>query len=429
MKKVLALAVAGLITGTVQAAPSADEMWKIIQQQQREIELLKQQLKSADQRIETTTVKVQETSKQVEATAEAVEASSGKLAKAAEWVERTSVGGYGELHYNNLEDQRSVGAKSDRNEFDFHRFVLFFNHRFSDRTRLYTELELEHSLSGDGTVAGKSKPGEVELEQAYIEHDLTASGSQRVKAGLFLMPVGILNETHEPDTFYGVERNNVESQIIPTTWWEGGFGFNGEIAAGLSYDAAVTSGLKLTGSNTAIRSGRQKVAEADGDSLAYTGRLKYTGVPGLELASTVQHQTDLYQEDRIVSGGKRTTQAWLYEAHAAYQGEHFGLRALFAQWDIDDEIERVLAGADQQQGWYVEPSWRFNPQWGVFARYSEWDNRATVNSLDTEFAQVDIGVNYWLEPHVVFKLDLQNQNAPANQRELDGFNLGVGYSF
>ena len=120
------------------------------------------------------------------------------------WFERTTLGGYGELHLN----------QGDKEQIDFHRFVLFVNHRFSDRVKFFSELELEHSLSGDG------KPGEVELEQAYIEFSLDNDWS--IRAGQYLLPLGILNEVHEPDTFYGVERNSVEANIIPTTWWEGG---------------------------------------------------------------------------------------------------------------------------------------------------------------------------------------------------------------
>ena len=431
-RSLLALAIAGALSTTAaaaapSAAPSNEEMWRIIQEQQREIEALKQQLKTTDQRVHTTTQQVEatsrqveETTRQVEATAEVVEkGGSEKLAKAAEWINNTSIGGYAELHYNNL-NNKSAGA--DKNEIDFHRFVLFVNHRFSDRTRFFSELELEHSIAGEG------KAGEIELEQAYIEHDLTATGSQRMKAGLFLMPIGILNETHEPDTFYGVERNNVESAIVPSTWWEGGLAASGEIATGLSYDAAVTSGLGLATNRFKVRDGRQKVGSAKSDALAYTGRIKYTGIPGLELASSVQYQDDLYQEELVVAGTRRAVNAWLYEAHAAYQTKHFGLRALYAQWDIDDDIEAISAGASQQNGWYVEPSWRLNEQWGVFARYSEWDNQA-AGSADTGYEQFDYGVNFWLEPNVVFKLDIQDQHAPDGQSELDGFNLGLGWSF
>ncbi len=318
------------------------------------------------------------------------------------------------MHYTNLDNDLDGGK--DKDEIDFHRFVLYLSHEFSPRTRLYSELELEHTIAGEG------KKGEVELEQAYIEHDL--GGSQRLKAGLFLVPVGLLNETHEPDTFYGVERNNVERNIIPTTWWEGGVAFSGELLPGLAYDAAFTSGLGLDpAKGWKIRDGRQRVAEANASDPAWTGRLKYTGIAGLEVAATLQYQQDLYQgefPDQV--------DAMLYETHVAYRAGPFGLRALYAGWDIDEAIEFFAPGADRQEGWYVEPSWKISPQWGVFARYSDWDNQAG-SSLDTGYTQWDMGVSYWLEENVVFKFDYQRQDAPDGKDQLDGVNLGVGWSF
>jgi hypothetical protein len=238
------------------------------------------------------------------------------------------------------------------------------------------------------------------------------------------MPVGILNETHEPDTFYGVERNPVEKNIIPTTWWEGGIALGGQLGEGFSYDVALTSGLETptTGSNAyKIRNGRQKVSEATANDGAITGRIKYTGVPGLELAATVQHQTDLTQGQGAAG---TETSANLIEAHAVYQQGPFGLRALYAQWDLDSAAASAV-GRDEQSGWYIEPSYKINPQWGVFARYNVWDNNAG-DASDTEIKQTDVGINYWPHENVVFKLDVQRQSGAADE---DGFNLGLGYQF
>jgi phosphate-selective porin len=337
------------------------------------------------------------------------------VAPAARWAASTRLGGYGEMHLNKLENDRDGG--DDKDEIDFHRMVLFVGHEFSPRTRFFSELELEHSITGE------DNEGEYELEQAYVEHDVY--GAHRLKAGLFLVPVGLLNETHEPETFYGVERNNVERNIVPATWWEGGVGAAGELAPGVSYDFAFTSGLGLDADEGQwrVRDGRQKVSEADASAPAYTGRLKYTAVAGLEIAATAQYQADMYQGalDDEVDG-------LLYEAHLAWQRGAFGLRALYAGWDIDSAITAFAAGADEQQGWYVEPSWRLAPEWGVFARYSEWDNQAGGDD-DTRYAQWDVGVNYWLEERVVLKLDYQRQDAPQGKDQLDGLNLGVGLSF
>jgi hypothetical protein len=327
-------------------------------------------------------------------------------------VNNTQVGGYGEHHFNDF--------KHKDDKVDAHRFVLFVNHQFSDTVRLFTELEVEHGLVKD--TADGSNGGEVELEQAYIEWDYTQGHS--VQFGQFLMPVGILNETHEPDTFYGVERNNVEKNIIPATWWETGIQLIGEIAPGLSYNAAVTSGFEMD-ADDGVRSGRQKSANAVAEDLAFTGRLKYTGIAGLELAGTVQYQQDVTQGNATLT--TETAEALLTELHAVYQTGDFGLRALWASWDIDNDDFEAL-GTDEQEGWYIEPSYKLTDKLGIFARYSEWDNEAG-NSDNTEVEQWDYGVNYWLTERVVLKADYSEQVVPAGKVGSDAFNLGVGWSF
>ncbi|MCG9745289.1 MULTISPECIES: porin [Shewanella] len=389
MKKTL-IAAALVSAFASQAAIASDEtqeLRKVIEQQQKVLKDLEKRLEQTEQRVEKT--------------ADAVEESSS--AKSA-----TTIGGYGELHYNNITDNKSG---SDKKEFDFHRFVLFFGHEFTSNTRFFSEVELEHSISGDG------QNGEVELEQAYIEHDF--NDMLTGKAGLFLMPVGIINETHEPPAFYGVERNPVEKNILPATWWEAGLNLNVKAAPGLAFDAAVTSGLNV-GEDYKIRGGRQKVSKAKAEDLAYTARVKYTAVPGLELAATVQYQSDLTQG----RGDVDTASATLLTAHAIYNIENFTVKALYAQWDIDGKEAEAL-GRDEQTGWYIEPSYRFNESFGVFARYNEYDNNAG-NGADTKVEQTNVGINYWLHENVVFKADYEKV---GGAKDADGFNLGVGYQF
>lgn len=396
LKPSLLAATIALASAQVLAAetPTEAELWQAIQAQQKTIDELKNKLEQTD--------------KNLEATADAVSNSpSGKGDN------RTFIGGYGELHFNQWNNDLAGGK--DKEEIDFHRFVLLIGHEFSDSVRFFSELELEHALAGEG------KKGEVELEQAYIQWDFAAQHS--LKAGVFLVPVGILNETHEPDTFYGVERNSVESKIIPSTWWEGGVAFNGELAQGLSYDLAAHSGLALSEGKFQVRDGRQKVSEAKASDYAYTGRIKYTGIPGLELATSVQYQEDFWQ-----GAGADTLGATLVELHAVYQAGMFSLRSLYAQWDIDDAINAVAAGADEQSGWYVEPSLRISDQWGVFTRYSQWDNQAG-DQADSEYSEASVGANFWLTSNTVFKVDVFEQSTPDGKDEFAGFNLGVGYSF
>ena len=399
----------------VYAEPTMEEMWETIQKQQKQIDALTQQLKNADAKVEATDAKV-------EATAAAVETASmaSGTMQSGGWWDRTSLGGYGELHYN--------GGNTDR--LDFHRFVLFVGHQFNDRLRLHTELELEHALAAD--TADGSGPGEVELEQAWLEYDFTSQVSGR--AGLYILPVGILNETHEPPTFYGVERNRVESNIIPSTWWEGGAGVTYRLANGLQIDGHVHGGLNvpIAGGNAfRIRSGRQKVAQSTLREPAFTGGIKYTGIPGVELATSFQYQTDITQNDP----GDPKTSATLWEAHAVVDRAvtpdiRVGLRALYARWDLNGSAAAAV-GRDQQYGWYVEPSVRFATvagDVGLFGRYSEDDNTAG-DGVASKFKQISIGSNYWIHPNAVLKLEYEFQEPPPGSVDDDKLHLGIGFQF
>jgi len=335
---------------------------------------------------------------QLDATANAVETNAGSASS-------VSIGGYGELHYNNFEDKD--------NQIDFHRFVLFVGKELNSTTRFFSEFEIEHALAGNG------KPGEVEIEQAFIEKDINDSLS--AKAGLFLVPVGILNETHEPDTFYGVERNNVEKNIIPTTWWEGGAALTVK-GEKVSYDVALHSGLNIdTAGSLVPRKGRQKVAEAVANDLAITARATFKPTAGVSVGATFQYQEDVTQ-------GTASVEGHLIETHAVVEQGDFGLRALYAQWTFDDKVASIVDGAEKQSGYYIEPAYKVSKDLGVFARYSSYENLAG-NSADSAVNETTIGANYWLADTVVLKVDFNQADDTAANETSNSFNLGVGYSF
>ena len=398
-------------TAADKAAPTVEQLWEIIQKQQAEIEALKNQQQN-------TAKQAADADEKAEAAVVAIEESGSATSAKPSWTDKTTIGGYGELHYNNINND----GIDDKNEIDFHRFVLFFGHEFTDRLRFFSELELEHALSGDG------KNGEVELEQAYIEYDIL--DNLQTKGGVFLMPVGIMNETHEPTTFYGVERNNVENIIIPSTWWEAGAALNGYYENGISWDLALTSGLAIPTpgdddfDDFRVRGGRQKVSEAVANDFAYTGRLKYTGIPGLELAGTLNYQSDASQES-----GDGLDSGLLFETHAVYQNGPFQLRALYAGWDFDGSAV-AAADADRQSGWYIEPSIRPWQSLGFYARYEDLDGARTRDN----FKQWEIGANYWPHEDVVLKVDYRDRNVDnvdvaAKSVDFTAFDLGIGYQF
>lgn len=398
----LALAILATVPVLAFATPTLDELAQKIDQQQKQIDSLNAEL----------------------------EKGAGGLGG------DTSVGGYGEAQFYHFENKDDI--------YDAYRFVMYLGHRFSDNVRFHSELEVEHGLvadtdtdaasctltSGTTTVTcpakTSTKPGEVELEQMYLAWNYLPE--HRLSVGQMLVPVGILNETHEPDSFYGVKRNMVETNIIPATWWEGGLMLSGNIVDGLSYDVMYSTGLNKSSGD--VRSGRQKGAKATAEDFATTVRVKYTGVPGLELGAAVQKQADIAQG----SIARTDVSATLKEVHVVWQAGPVTVKALRAEWDIDN-----LASGDlerkEQKGWYLEPAVKLlDGKLGLFTRYSKLDNKAAANSTnvnaDSEITYVNYGANWYLTPRTVFKLDFQEQDDPANSgKEEDGFALGMGYSF
>lgn len=408
--------------------PSQAEMWRIIQMQQQQIEALtalvqanqtevsstraelaaaQTEVARAQAEASTAIAELKATQQQVEATTLAVEAFGENHFSMPGWFERTSIGGYGELHAN-------FNSGAD-NEIDFHRFVLFFNHEFNDWITLFSELELEHSVAGD------DQNGEIELEQAFIRMDW--SEHFNTDAGVFLMPLGILNETHEPNTFYGVERNNIEKYLLPSTWWEAGLKGSYRTANGFAFDTVISSGLDLDGGDGYIRSGRQKVSQATNDEAALAARVKYTGIAGLEIAASVFYQDDLDQTGDADYSGLLST------AHIDYSTGGFRIRALYVRWDLSGDI---TADAEEQYGYYIEPSYRWNlseyyGDLGVYARFSDYEYYKKGLQENKVY---EIGLNYWPTNNVVFKLDYQDTNDADQYEDIDSvINLGVGYQF
>ncbi|MEE8185934.1 MAG: hypothetical protein V3T96_06040, partial [Thermodesulfobacteriota bacterium] len=262
--------------------------------------------------------------------------------------------------------------------------------------------------------------------------------------GLFLVPVGIINETHEPPTFYGVERPDVEKNIIPTTWWEAGVGIFGDVAPGLKYKLYYMSSpdaFDFTASS-GIRNGRQKVANATAEDFALTGRLEYTGVLGLKLGGSF-FTGDTAQGNAALGDATVT----ILGADAQYSIRNFDFRGLYATVDVDDADKiKTVTGEDvgeKMVGWYVEGAWRFlsrllpetDQEIALFARYSEYNTQDEVPAGSTASGANDmevltLGLDYKPHPMVAIKVDYQDRNNDDPSTEAaDQWNVGIGYWF
>ena len=387
-----------------------------------EVSDLKDMMKDLQSRIDAVEKKSDETAEIADAAVTAAE-EGGTMG----WWTNTSVGGYGELHYEN-----SAGSA----KIDFHRYVLFINHEYNDILSFNSEFELEHAIAGEG------KGGEVELEQAYLEHNWKQFGLDNTSAkyGVFLIPCGITNEIHEPNTFYGVERNEVEKEICSNTRWEGGVQIKHIMP---EQDLTIIAGVHspLTSSNGDIRKGRQKVGSATMNVPAYSGAFRYTGAfPGLELGYSWDYEPDM-SSDQV---GAQVS-AVMHAVHANYMPRlGYGMRAFYGVWNLDCPNVNEDAGNtcidkgfEKQYGYYVEGSyrWELESQYGqtlgMFIRRGNRDDNAGQmgpNETSNKTTQTDFGFNYWLNDNAVLKADWERKSV-YGKAAVQGFNLGMGYQF
>ena len=343
----------------------------------------------------------------------------------------TGLSGYMDLNFTKREF--ADGA------IDFHRFVLLVTHRFSDRLRFVGELELEHAF-----VEGLERSGELELEQAYL--DFLISRAFNVRAGMVLVPVGIINERHEPPVFYGVHRPLVDTVIIPTTWFETGAGIHGEIGRGWRYRGYVIAPLNAAefSADETVRGGRQKGSEANAGRVAATGRIEFVGVRGL--TTGVSFWTgDSGFEFRPRFG----VPVRIVEADARYTRDRLEVRAQFAEVGISNaatlnEALAIRIGVDPNiartaRGYYLEAGYRLitNPRWGEIGVFTRFEDVNTQFRMPAGYLPLDefdrdawtTGFTYWPDPDVAVKVDYTWLRSRSALPAPNAVALGLGWWF
>jgi len=345
---------------------------------------------------------------------------------------RTALSGYMDFHFNNPEFSDA--------QLDFHRFVLLVTHSFSERIRFVGELELEHAL-----VEGLEEKGELELEQAYV--DFLLSRSFNVRAGMMLMPIGIINERHEPPVFYGVERPFNDTVIIPTTWFEVGAGVHGEVGRGWRYRAFVVAPLDAGEFNAeeGIREGRQKGAEANIGRAAVTGRLEYVAIRGLTLGVSgwtgrsgfqfrplfdvpvsLAEVDGRYSRDRIELRGQ-VSQVWLDNAGRLND-------ALALRVGVNPNIASALRGFYGEGGYRLISGASLGDV-GAFVRYENFDTQFRMPAGYVGLPEFDrdawvVGATYWPDPDVAVKFDYSIvRNRSTVIQAPNSLNVGLGWWF
>ena len=362
-------------------------------------------------------------------------APAGQVAAQDADEERTTIGGYGEVHFNNATGPDTPGR------VNVSRFVVFLAHSFSERLAFRSELELE-----DARIEGGEEGGEVALEQLYL--DYTLSPAATLRAGLVLPPIGIINETHEPPTFNGVERPAFDHDVIPSTWRDIGVGMVGSIpgSSGLNYRVYLLNGLVAEGfsAEEGIREGRQEGHDASFANPSVTGRLEWAR-PGLRIGGSFWYGGSSADDPALGSGTFDNAVA-LVSADARYDVGPFMFRGVVANVSISDveEINSAFGGSvgSRIAGGYVEGAYNLlaalSPasiqRLNAFIRHERYNTQAGVpDGVTREDALArritTFGLSYKPVYNVVFKGDYQLRRNRAGVGEDEQLALGVGYQF
>jgi len=369
-----------------------------------------------------------------------------------------SIGGYGEGYYRNL-----VGDQDgDKNRADLLRMVLYTSYKFTDSILFNSEIEFEHATTESTESSGG---GSVSLEFAYL--DFLLRDWANLRAGLVLVPMGFLNEMHEPVYYFGVNRPEIERQIIPSTWRENGVGILGTLYEQVDYQAFVINGFNAEGFNSGgLRDGRQNGNRALAEQLAFVARVDWTPVQQVIVGGSVYYGKSGQNQNVAVSGafGSYTvdipdTPTTIWEVHAQYEDYGLHLRSLFTMADIGDAAELTSALAPvgpgggigklsageavggEMLGVYGEVAYDIMPllfpgserTLEPFFRYSYYDTQRDVPSgysrdHSKEIEIYTLGFSFQPIPRVVIKGDYRNRTAKSGGLS-DEVNLGIGFVF
>ena len=339
-----------------------------------------------------------------------------------------SIAGYGEMLLENYAD-----SSGKTTQFDYLRAILYAGYRFNDKFLFNSEIEVEHAK-------------EIFVEFAYIDYQATENFGLR--GGMLLVPMGLVNEFHEPTVFLGAERPVTENRIIPTTWRENGGGFYGAFEQ-VSFRAYVLNGFDGSAfSSGGLRGGRQKGAKAKSTSLAFTGRLDVTPTPGVFFGASF-YTGDSGQGEIVVDGAEYGIGTTIFDLHGQAQVRGFDLRGVMARASLSDAamLNRALgkSGASGvgsgMAGQYVQVGYDLLSQVAgagdvgltPYVRYEQVDTQAEMpagfeRSLSTDNTYLTFGIELKPTPGVVLKMDHAWVSNDANSG-VNQFNISLGYAF
>jgi hypothetical protein len=363
-----------------------------------------------------------------------VEAPPGNSEKQKPLWGNLRISGYGELDYIFTKEN---GNGNGGNTLDPHRIVLNVGSQLADWLDFNSELEWEHGGSDGGA------DGSISVEQAYLSFNLHKAFN--IKAGVMLIPMGAINQNHEPTNFYSSSRPALDTYLIPSTWQEMGVGISGALNEKLDYQLMAVTGLNGSNFNAekGLREGRQGFVKDINRNFALSGRLDVRPVGNLITS------VSLYSGDSAPSG-RPSAYTTIVAVDSRYRFSDFELAGEYVHVYQDrpellnSEIGKNMSGYWVEGAWHALPlAWKSgklaHADAVLFARYSELNTQdggaiaADKSSGRFNRNYTTVGISFMPIQSLAIKADYQfyGDHRAAGEIPVDNnkFQVTVGFVF
>ena len=394
-------------------------------------------------------------------------------------VSRLSIGAYGEMVFGLQQNPAANGQW--QNGFDARRLVLLPTYLITPNIIFNAEIEFEHA--GAGFDADDKLHGTAEIEQVWIDFKIMDEFNWRAP-GIDLVPIGYINEHHEPTSFYSVNRPPLYNGLIPSTWKAPATSVYGRLTDGLYYTVQASSSLEDFGGDFATRTDANTVpaggypAGIDGlnalsfaqpvkgdfhqlsNDVAVTGQLSYgpPALPGFNGSVSAYYTPNTtprgaYADSGLPLGRSSLT---MFDAEFRYRVPNTGLEArgeyvfvtfgnpanLRANNDSDptNNVGRTMYGYSGElayhfplgnilsSDWEAVPFYRYTFQNAQTGGFAGTDLNLPTGAGQTQFH--DVGIAVFPSPQIVLKATWEKviNRDPAGARS-DSMLGGVGFFF
>ncbi len=369
---------------------------------------------------------------------------------------RLTIGGYGEAVYSHHFYSDNVFRYSHADRYkdapgygrvDIPHAVIMLGYDFGRGWSVGTEIEFEHggveaAVEKETEETGEfeqeiERGGEVALEQFWVQKSF--GKHLNIRAGHIVVPVGMTNNNHTPNMFFGVYRPEGENTIMPCTWHETGVSVWGR-AGTFRYEVQLLPSLNSNLFNDAgwVHNGSASPYEfRPANGISSAARVDWTGIDGLRLSLSGyvgnsfsnDITTTVYSETSRYYGAKGTVIIGAFDF--AYRNRWLTVRGNADYGRLGDAAlissrnknQTTMTGNPYPHTTVGEVAWDAGIEAGVnllawgnsrgklylFGRYDHYDSFVPAEGLtDVEWAErqcVSAGINYCPLPEIAIKAE------------------------